>query len=89
VAAGEVMFPAVGRLIFASCPKVSLRTGSHGFDSPRPCPQSRLGSHLPKECPITSSRVGHRTHPLHLVCALNVMSWFNAGRLFSWYSFAG
>lgn len=38
------MYPAVGRLIFASCPGLALQTGSHLFDSPRPCPQSRLGS---------------------------------------------
>jgi hypothetical protein len=47
-AAGEVIYPAVGRLIFASCQLLTQRTGSHLFDSPRPCPHSRLGSRSPK-----------------------------------------
>ena len=55
------IYPAVGRLIFASYPVLARRTGSHLFDSPRPCPQSRLGSRPPQRRPITSSRVGHRT----------------------------
>jgi hypothetical protein len=38
---GVMSYPAVGMLIFASCPDVSIRTGSHLFNSPRPCPQSR------------------------------------------------
>ena len=38
-----------------------LRTCSHLFNSPRPCPDSRLGSRPQLGRPITSSRVGHRT----------------------------
>ena len=55
------IYPAVGMLIFASYPRLTPRTGSHLFDSPRPCPHSRLGSRPPKRRPITRSRVGHRT----------------------------
>jgi hypothetical protein len=67
------MFPAVGRLIFASCPELAQRTGSHLFDSPRPYPHSRLGSHPAKRRPITLTRVGHRTQSASLMEALDVM----------------
>ena len=40
----------------------ALQTCSHLFNSPRPCPHSRLGSCPPERHPITLSRVGHR-HP--------------------------
>ena len=33
---GDMSYPAVGMLIFASCPEVSIRTGSDSFNSPRP-----------------------------------------------------
>jgi hypothetical protein len=69
---GDLSYPAVGMLIFASCPNVSIRTGSHLFNSPRPCPHSRLGSRPPKRRPITISRVGHRTHRF-TTCQLSML----------------
>jgi len=32
----NLIYPAVGRLMFAYCPGLALRAESHGFDSPRP-----------------------------------------------------
>ena len=81
----KFIYPAVGRLIFASCPGLALRAGSHLFDSPRPCPQSRLGSRPPKRRPITSSRVGHRTQSASPLgssqCHVGIMSfWISVSR---------
>ena len=50
-----------------------LRAGSPGLDSPRPGPQSRLGSYPRREYPITTSRVGHRTQPHHLMSTLTLI----------------
>jgi len=70
---GDLSYPAVGMLIFASYPAVGSRAGSPSFNSPRPCPHSRLGSRPPKRRPITLSRVGHRTQSLHLMSAFNAL----------------
>src|SRR4051794_37720410 len=35
---GVISYPAVGMLIFASCPVVANQAGSPSFNSPRPCP---------------------------------------------------
>ena len=66
-------YPAVGRLIFASYPGRMPQAGSHLFDSPRPYPHSRLGSRPPGRRPITRTRVGHRTEPLHHLAVLRVI----------------
>lgn len=70
---GVISYPAVGMLIFASCLVVASQAGSPSFNSPRPCPQSRLGSRPASRRPITTSRVGHRTQSLHFMSALNVL----------------
>jgi hypothetical protein len=67
---GAMSYPAVGMLIFASCPNVSIRTGSHLFNSPRPCPQSRLGSR-PKGPSHNALEVWPPHPSLHHVSALN------------------
>ena len=56
------MFPAVGRLIFASYPK-RVRTGSHYFDSPRPCPHSRFGSRPARRRASPNDVEGWPPHP--------------------------
>jgi len=71
---GVISYPAVGMLIFASYLVVASQAGSPSFNSPRPCPHSRLGSRPASRRPITTSRVGHRTQSLHLMSALNVLS---------------
>ena len=78
MAAGDIIFPAVGRLIFASYPEGKPRTGSHLFDSPRPCPHSRLGSRLRKGA-SHNAHEGWPPHPVRFTSWLISMSCVGFG----------
>lgn len=72
MAAGDRMYPAVGMLIFASYPVLA---GPVRILLVHRGPVLTLGAGVIRQADIriTFSRVGHRTHPLHLVWVLKVL----------------
>ena len=67
---GDLSYPAVGMLIFASYPAVGSRAGSPSFNSPRPF--LTLGSGVDSEEPSHNDLEDWPPHPsLHHVSALN------------------